>query len=82
MATRNRKYITNVLASLLVKLPPPPLTVKELANNKLAEDIYYSAHDHFETDLTVETEDPLVSTEKKLVLVQPSRSPGKSVSLF
>ena len=45
-----KPIIASILASMLMELPPPPLTKKELEEEKLQEDIYYSAHNHFETE--------------------------------
>ena len=46
---RNRRNIANVLATLLLKLPPPPLTIKEVEKQRILDDLRYSTHDHFET---------------------------------
>ena len=45
---RNKRYVPGILASMLGKLPPPPLTKKQEEIVESRERLHYLAHNHFQ----------------------------------
>lgn len=45
---RNKRYVPGILASMLGKLSPPPLTKKQEEIVESRERLHYLAHNHFQ----------------------------------